>query len=293
MPSKLTQADNNPTLLLQTAQEAAVQAGDFLRQQWQQPRQLTHKGFRDWVTDADVAAQKIITDLIRARFPDHGFVTEEDNPELPADGPIVWFIDPLDGTSNYSRQQPNFSVSIGAARRDWRLEIGDSQPPISNLQSLSVQVGVIYDPLRDELFSAAAGQGSTLNGQPIHCSDVTEMIEAIVAMDWCRGPEQRQQSLAALGRFGLRIHTIRSIGSAALGLAWVAMGRFDGYLQLCLSVWDMAAGALLIQEAGGQIYDPAGQPWSLASTGCIASNGGIHRPFLESLEIKAANPAVK
>lgn len=274
------------TLLLQTAEEAARQAGEFLREQWQRPRQLSRKGFRDWVTDADVGSQKIITDLIRGRFPDHGFVTEEYNPELPADGPVVWIIDPLDGTSNYSRQQPSFSVSIAAAskRGDWGLEIGESQSPISNLQSLSVQVGVIYDPLRDELFSAAAGQGSTLNGQPIHCSGVTEMIEAIVAMDWCRGPEQRQRSLDALGRFGLDIHTIRSIGSAALGLAWVAMGRFDGYLQLCLSAWDMAAGALLIQEAGGVIRDAAGSEWTLAATGCIASNGGIERPFLALLE---------
>jgi myo-inositol-1(or 4)-monophosphatase len=260
---------NETTPLLQTAQEAAALAGDFLRQQWQQPRQLTHKGFRDWVTDADVAAQKIITDLIRARFPDHGFITEEENPELPPDGPILWFIDPLDGTSNYSRQQPNFSVSIAAAL----------QNPKSKIQNLLV--GVIYDPLRDELFSAAANQGSALNGRPIHCSPTTEMIDSIIALDWCRGPQQRQRSLDALGRFGLHIHTIRSIGSAALGLAWVAMGRLDGYLQICLSPWDMAAGALLIHEAGGQISDPNGRPWSLASPGCIASNGLIHRPFLE------------
>jgi myo-inositol-1(or 4)-monophosphatase len=258
------------TLLLETAQEAAALAGEFLRQQWQRPRQLTHKGFRDWVTDADVGAQKIITDLIRARFPDHGFITEEENRELPPNGPILWFIDPLDGTSNYSRQQPNFTVSIAAA-------LPTPNSPIPN-------VGVIYDPLRDELFSAAAGQGSTLNGRPIHCSPTTEMIESVIAMDWCRGPEQRQRSLDALGRFGLHIHTIRSLGSAAMGLAWVALGRLDGYLQLCLSPWDMAAGALLIQEAGGQISDPAGHEWSLASKGCIASNGVIHRPFLELLK---------
>lgn len=255
--------------LLQTAQEAAVLAGQFLRDQWQQPRQLTNKGFRDWVTDADIGAQKIITDHIRTRFPDHGFITEEDNPELPPDGPILWYIDPLDGTSNYSRQQPNFSVSIAASLN----------APHSTLHAL--QVGVVYDPLHNELFAAAANQGSTLNGRPIHCSPTTDMIDTIIAMDWCRGPQQRQHSLNALGRFGLHIHTIRSIGSAALGLAWVAMGRLDGYLQICLSPWDMAAGALLIHEAGGQISDPGGQPWSLTSPGCIASNGLIHRPFLD------------
>ena len=133
-------------------------------------------------------------------------------------------------------------------------------------------------------FIAVANQGSTLNGRPIHCSPTTEMIDSIIALDWCRGPQQRQRSLDALGRFGLHIHTIRSIGSAALGLAWVAMGRLDGYLQICLSPWDMAAGALLIHEAGGQISDPDGQPWSLASPGCIASNGLIHRPFLALLD---------
>ena len=147
--------------LLECAVGTAITAGQFIREQWQQPRQLHHKGFRDIVTDADVAAQKIITDGIRGRFPDHGFLTEEDDSTLPLSGPIRWVIDPIDGTTNYSRQLPEFSISIAA--------VNDKH---------TILVGVVYDPMRDELFRAVQGQGQwqaslcdRIN-QPAHSIDV-------------------------------------------------------------------------------------------------------------------------
>ncbi|MCP4425514.1 MAG: hypothetical protein GY803_13555, partial [Chloroflexi bacterium] len=139
--------------LLGAARETAVSAGNLIRQKWSQPRQIKNKGFRDVVTDTDIAAQQLITDAIRARFPDHGFLTEEEDGNLPVDGPVIWVIDPVDGTTNFSRAIPTFCVSIAAVSA-----------------KNEVLAGAVYDPMRDELFSAAKGQGATLNGRPIHVS---------------------------------------------------------------------------------------------------------------------------
>ncbi|MCI0393723.1 MAG: inositol monophosphatase [Chloroflexi bacterium] len=272
--------------LLETAQAAAAPAGEWLRQQWQQPRQVSNKGFRDWVTDADKASQAIITSLIRQRFPDHGFLTEEEA-SLPAHGPVVWIIDPVDGTSNYSRQQPNFCLSIATAMpRDLPGPLSGPAPerPAPAAGVYHVVAGVIYDPLRDEMFSAAAGHGSHLNDHPLQVSQIDNLGEAIVALDWSRHPEKRQLMLAALGHFAHHVHTIRALGSAALALAWLAAGRLDAYCHASLSAWDAAAGSLIIAEAGGQVTNAQGHPWSLDDGGCVASNGRLHASFLALLE---------
>lgn len=256
----------SPTLLA-TARAAASAAGRMLREKWLEPRELTQKGFRDWVTDADFAAQKAITDLIQARHPDHGFLTEEDNPELPTTGPAVWIIDPVDGTSNYSRQQPNFCVSIAAAV-DGHL-----------------QAGVVYDPLRDEMFSATPGRGATRNGHPIHVSPVDNLAQAIIALDWSHRPDDRQAILDTQNALAHHVRTMRAIGSAALALAWVAAGRCDAYFNRHLQPWDVAAGALLIEEASGTITGWQGQPWTYRpdAVAAITSNGHIHQQLLEQV----------
>jgi myo-inositol-1(or 4)-monophosphatase len=251
--------------LLEMARKTAVAAGTLAYEKWSQPRQIRSKGFRDIVTDADFAAQKLITDMILECYPDHGFLTEEDDSSLPTTGEILWVIDPIDGTTNYSRQLPEFSISIAA--------VDTSQ---------AVLVGVIYDPIRKELFSAVRGKGAWLNDQPIHASQIDDVENALLAFDWSREPVLRAAALARLGEIGPLVHSIRAIGTAALAQAWVAAGRLDGYLNLSLKAWDVAAGGLLVQEAGGEMSDGGGRPfqWQDTSRGILATNGRIHQNLL-------------
>jgi myo-inositol-1(or 4)-monophosphatase len=259
----------DPGLLRKAAEEAAAAAGGLVRQKWDQPRQLKSKGFRDIVTDADTAAQDVITTYIREHFPDHGFMTEEET-ELTAEGPVVWIIDPVDGTTNYSRQIPIFCVSIAAAVRTGK-----------DNKELALVAGAIYDPLRDEMFSGAAGLGATLNNKPIEVSQTPTVDKAIVGLDWSREPEKRQAMLDALGRYAHEVHTVRATGSAALGLVWVAAGRFDVYLNFVIGPWDVAAAKVIIGEAGGVVTDCQDRPWVVGTRECCASNGQFHQAFLE------------
>ena len=249
-----------------TAETAARQAGELLREKFTQPRQIQLKGVRDLVTDADFAAQKIITDFVQARYPQHGFLTEEKDALLPAAGPVIWVIDPLDGTSNYSRQQPQFCVSIAAVTAD--------ETPLCS---------AIYDPVRDELFSAAHGQGCYLNGQAVQVSQVSDVAEALICFDWNRLPHKQAAILRLLQRVSPLVHSVRATGSAALALAWVAAGRMDAYFNFGLSAWDVAAARLLIQEAGGVISNLQGSPWQLQDGNCLAGGLLTHAALLAAL----------
>lgn len=256
--------------LLTTAETVALSAGKLLRRLWEEPRQLTRKGFRDIVTDADFASQRLITAEIKKRFPRHGFLTEEDDETLSQEGEIVWIIDPVDGTSNYSRQMPSFSVSIAAARRQGT--------------DLSVEVGAVYDPVRQELFSASQGAGAKLNGYPIFTALTVDPIEAIISLDWSHRRETRQVTLDILGHLAHEVKTIRAIGTAALAISWVAAGRLDGYLNINLHPWDVAAGAVIVQEAGGEISNFAGDGWHWQQMDCVVSNGSLHNRFVEIVQ---------
>jgi len=248
------------------AESAAVEAGALIRRKLAEPRELTFKGFRDPVTDADVAAQQQITAMIQQRFPDHGFLAEEANSALPTNGPVRWIIDPVDGTGNYSRALPIFCVSIAVVVED------------------ELVIGVIYDPMRGELFSAARGRGCTLNGHPIRVSATATLDDALVSLDWGRQYEVRQAMFVALERFVHGVRSVRAMGSSALALAWVAIGRIDIYVNFHLSPWDFAAGLLLIQEAGGSTSDLAGQPIPLTShSSTIVANQQLHPAFLALL----------
>jgi len=259
----------DPKVLRSLSEYAATQAGQLIKEIWNQPRQISSKGFRDIVTDADLASQSLITGLIRDKFPDHGFLTEEEDPDLPSAGPIIWIIDPVDGTTNYSRHIPSFCVSISAARL----------PSDGSWTDAELLAGSIYDPMRDELFSAAKGQGSTLNHQSIQVSQTADLELAAVGFDWSRDYDRRQAMADVVGRLAHDIHTLRATGSAALGLAWVAAGRFDLYFNFRIGPWDMAAAKVIIGEAGGQVSALLGDRWDIEDSGCIASNGRLHRAF--------------
>lgn len=223
---------------------------------------LRLKGESDWVTTVDKASERAIIRILTRAFPGHTIVAEESAPEA-APGSCQWFIDPLDGTSNYIHQFPFFCVSI-ALMRQKRLE-----------------VGVIWDPCRKELFTARRGFGARLNGRPIRVSAHPVLKEAMLATGFpFRARAVFPLYLESFRRLFLRTGTIRRAGSAALDLAYTACGRVDGFWEMALSPWDMAAGALIIQEAGGKVSDFFGGDRFLLSGHIAAANPKIQRQLV-------------
>ena len=260
-----------PERILATARLAANRAGTLVRENLRQPKRLTQKGYRDWVTDVDVAVQQTITTLIRERHPTHGFLAEEASSSLPAQGDARWIVDPIDGTTNYSRQQPNFCISIAAA--------SDS----------GVQVGVILDPMRDELFSASRGEGAYLNDVQIHVSETQQLRHAVVAFDWAHSEQERQATLDSLQHIAHEVRSLRSVGSAALTMVWVAAGRLDAYWNWHLNPWDLAAAALIVEEAGGQssAIGPGQLTIAPGGSSCLLSNTLLHDSLQRLLATKS------
>ncbi|MFZ0544224.1 MAG: inositol monophosphatase family protein [Candidatus Promineifilaceae bacterium] len=269
-------SENALNELQSVAVQAALEAGALLRRKWHEPRQISEKGFRDLVTDADFASQTLIVEIIQSHFPDHGFLVEEEDSSLAASGPIIWVIDPVDGTTNYSRQIPNFCISIAAMKRP-SPEDPSGEPKIL--------VGVIYNPMLDELFRAAVGQGVYLNDTKIQVSDTDDLGHAVIAIDWSHAPDQRQQTLDMIQNIAHHVETLRAVGSAALALAWIAAGRLDGYFNLNLKPWDVAAGKLLISEAGGELVNLKNHPWRLEDHGCFAGNGRVTPELIVKLTL--------
>ncbi len=260
-------SDSQLPALAEAACTIAREAGALIRDLWREPRTILEKGFRDPVTDADFASQRFITAWLRDRFPTHGFLAEEVDESLPTHGPVIWIVDPVDGTTNYSRLIPGYSVSVAAAV--------DHQ----------VAAGAIYDPTRDELFWAVRGGGSFLGDEPLHVQPVLTLDKAILALDWSGSERLRRDTLVSLMRIGQQVRTIRAVGSAALALAWLAAGRIDLYFNYSLGPWDIAAGALIVQEAGGQVSSLAGKPFDMQdySTWALTSNGHLHSLFRHTL----------
>jgi len=260
---------------LQSALTAARAAGQILHDKFLHPREITSKGWRDIVTDADFAAQKAILEILAKDFPDHAVLSEEGRRDAQADlaAPVpTWVIDPLDGTANYSRQFPAFSVAIGLVHQG------------------EILLGVIHDPMQDETFFAEKGQGAFIQyggdpPQPMQVSRVADLGDVFVGVDWARDPGTRQRVLEALVRVGAEARTIRAIGSAALGMAYVAAGRLDGYYHLALQPWDVAAGAIIVTEAGGQLSAPDGSEWRLGNMQLVASNGALHPLMVKTLAL--------
>lgn len=248
----------------ETATEAARAAGDVLRK-WAGQFTVKEKGPANLVTEADFAAQDAIVARIRARFPDHGFLGEEGLDE-PGSSGFRWIIDPLDGTSNYVHGFPYYAVSIGLA--------DDGE----------IVVGVIYDPTRDEIFLGWRGHGAWLNGRPIRPSRVATLSHAFVVASM---PSAIDANDLAVRRF-LRVlpvaQSVQRTGSAALNMAYVACGRMDAFWSGSLKPWDVAAGAVIVTEAGGAISRMNGDAFDLMIPDLLCSNGsGIHRELQERL----------
>ncbi|MDQ3044337.1 MAG: inositol monophosphatase, partial [Chloroflexota bacterium] len=225
-----------------------------------------HKGAIDLVTDVDRAAEDLIAERLRAAFPDHQLVGEEGARGATGTSNASayrWVIDPLDGTTNYAHGYPHFAVSIG-------LEYAGT--PL---------LGAIYDPLLDELFVAGAGRGATLNGRRLAVSDTRALIDSLLATGFPYDLERRGRSNALWEAFNERSQGVRRAGSAALSLCYVAAGRLDGYWERPIRPWDMAAGALIVVEAGGQISRLAGEPFAIDGGEIVASNRLLHPAILE------------
>lgn len=271
--------------LLAMAQETAVSAGAIIRHNFYQPRQVSSKGFRDVVTDTDFAAQAAITDAIRRRWPDHGFLTEEEDSHLPTSGPIIWVIDPLDGTINFSRGVPVFCVSVAAVQF-----APDGRPQIL--------AGAVYDPLGEELFSGQRGQGATVRSgagveRPLHVSAIADLGQVLLTHDWSHVPALREEGLNCIANLTHKVFSIRAVGSATLALSWIAAGRVDAYFNFTIKPWDIAAAALLLAEAGGQLTDMTGRPlvWDNNGMKCLGSNGRVHAPITDIMT-QCTNPPI-
>ena len=251
--------------------EAAVrEAGLYLRRNLGRRFEASFKGAVDLVTPFDMGAQEILAGRLSAAFPDHGILAEEDLSK-PGASEYRWIIDPLDGTTNYAHALPVFSVSAALERAG------------------RVVLGFVHDPMRGETFRAEAGRGAALNGEPVRVSEVSDLGKGLLATgfpyDVRTSPEN---NLGHWGRFIVRAQAIRRCGSAALDLAYVACGRFDGFWELKLKPWDVAAGALLVAEAGGRVSDFRGGEFALQSPGLLATNGLIHPAMLEVLGLGEA-----
>jgi len=213
------------------------------------------KAEREFVTEVDLQAQETIVGTIKAQFPDHDILGEEGS-ELNG-SPFVWIVDPLDGTNNYLNQLPCFCTSI-ALRHDG-----------------NIVLGVVYDPLNDRLFTTQRN---------LQASRTMSLAEAIIAIAWPANDGAREDTLRLAAAITHNARTLRSFGSAALSLCYVAAGWLDGFIHADIEPWDAAAGALIVREAGGKVTDFAGQPWQIDSKRLIASNGLLHDEILAAIE---------
>lgn len=250
---------------LEVAKTAAVKAGTILREHVNGNRQISYKGAINLVTEMDRISERTVVETILGTFSDHGILAEEEA-QIKNSSDYLWIIDPLDGTTNYAHGYPSFSVSIG-------LEfLGD------------IIIGVVYDPMRDELFSAARGQGAFLNGQPIAVSRTEILIRSLLATGF---PYDRavskENNLDYFSALIMASQEIRRSGSAALDMCAVAAGRLDGYWELKLCPWDVAAGSLIVREAGGTVSDFTGTLFNIHDKEIVASNGIIHSLMLDIL----------
>jgi myo-inositol-1(or 4)-monophosphatase len=252
------------------ASEIAREAGARLREFFAQGVETEYKGDVDLVTVADRTAEKLIRSRLSEVFSDHGIYGEEGTRDR-LEGEFRWYVDPLDGTTNFAHGFPQFCVSMGLEQRP-----SDLKPT----EDGTLVAGVIYDPLRDELFSAEKGKGAFLNGKPMRTSSIPRLAEALLATGFPSRKRHASPNIHFYQEFTLRSHGVRRAGSAALDLAYVAAGRLEGFWEFNLNPWDTAAGILLVEEAGGRVTDFKGRHFRIDSHEILASNGDIHEELL-------------
>ena len=256
---------------VKSAEAAARLAGEVLLQ-WADQFTVNQKSHAsDLVTEADLAAETVIHEALSARYPDHDFLGEEGLQIGNGSSDYRWVIDPLDGTSNYVHGYPAYAVSIGLEQQG------------------ELVVGVIFDPSRDELFSASLGGGAELNGRKIRVSETDELSRSMLVASFPPGVQRNGPEISRFLNVLPHAQTIHRTGSAALNLAYIATGRMEGYWSTSLKPWDMAAGALIVREAGGRVTRTSGDPLDLATPDMLATNGTEIHAQLERLLAEGVN----
>jgi myo-inositol-1(or 4)-monophosphatase len=253
---------------LDVAIEAARAGGDILLEEYARPAQISYKGEVDLVTQADRRSEVEILGILRHQFPEHAIVAEESG---ASGGALVggaaprwvWYVDPLDGTTNFAHGYPSFCVSIC---------LTENGTPV---------IAVVFDPTRGELFSARRGAGAQLNGRSIRVSPINSLAKALLSTGFPAHKRTQRPNIHYYWDFTLRSHGVRRDGSAAIDLSYVACGRFEGFWEFGLKPWDTAAGILLVEEAGGRVTEMDGAPYLLDGKSTLASNGVIHGEMVE------------
>jgi myo-inositol-1(or 4)-monophosphatase len=262
----------DPRELRDVAIELARASGSVLREGWGSLHAPERKGRIDLVTEFDRLSERLLIDGLRSRYPGHAILAEESG-EHRADGDVRWLVDPLDGTTNFAHNYPFFCVSVAAE--------------ISGV----LVAGAVFDPVRDEMFAAAVGLGATLNGGPLRVSPIARVDDALLVTGFPYDVrEHPERSVPLFQAFLTRAQGIRRDGSAALNLCYLAAGRFDGFWEGSLSPWDMAAGVVIVREAGGRVTDYDGEPFDLTARRILASNALVHDEMSEILRGAGAWP---
>ena len=244
------------------AKEAALEAGKVLKEHVDTDFKVYKKGIVNLVTEVDLMAEKAILERIRRSFPDHQILSEEKG-SMAGDAGYCWVVDPLDGTTNYAHRYPIFCVSI-ALEHDGKTILG-----------------IVYNPVSGETFTAERGKGAFLNGEKIQVSSADSLIESLLCTGFSYERDKVRSNLELFNKACMTAQAVRRDGSAALDLCFVACGRFDGFWELTLHPWDIAAGKLIIEEAGGCVTDIRGGPCTNYEPAIIASNGRIHSAIVD------------
>jgi len=252
---------------LEVARQAALKAGQYLLKGLTEKKTIDFKGQVDLVTAYDRKSELMIFEEFNRAFPEHGFMAEEDISKSGRSD-YCWIVDPLDGTTNFAHGLPIFCVSIALARGQ------------------DIVIGVVFDPTRQEMFTACKGEGARLNDRRIMVSETEELDKSLLATGFPYDVRTSpRNNLDHFSNFAVRAQAVRRCGSAALDLCYVACGRFDGFWEMKLKPWDLAAGALMVKEAGGRITNFSGAEFELSSPDIVASNGRIHKAMLEIIGI--------
>ena len=252
---------------LQIAKQAALEAGKYIIKSMPLEHQIDKKGAVNLVTETDRGAEKIIHEIITTSFPEDRFIAEEGSSNAGGSG-LVWYVDPLDGTTNFAHRLPHYCVSIGLV---------EAGVPV---------VGCVYNPNLDECFAAAKGQGAFLNDNQIHVSQIDNLTDSLLATGFPYDlRDSSEDNLVNFALFYKKCQAVRRAGAAALDLAYVACGRFDGFWEFKLQGWDIAAGIILVREAGGVVTNFTGNPVEMTRGEVLASNSIIHPLMIETLKI--------
>lgn len=258
--------------MLNFAIQTAREAGAVLADRLGRALQVSQKGDIDLVTEADLASEKLIIERIKSHYPRHAILAEESGASegvefVPGKSEWKWIIDPLDGTTNYAHGYPCFCVSIALERAG------------------AIEIAVIYDPTRDEMFAAERGQGTTLNGRRVRVSTVEDLNSAMLCTGFPYNVRERPNFARDFANFTMEAQAVRRDGSAAIDLAYLACGRFDGFWEDGLKAWDVAAGVLLIEEAGGRLSNFTGGALDIYTPKVLASNGLVHDAMMRVLAL--------